>query len=102
MGTEMRTKGFGVDGANDTFCHKEYSHVLGEHIAQKGMHMTAHVWTHMLLCSFGWCSCHLLSHYAKANVGFTQPNLVQWSCTRPFQHNKSTRAITCLNSILWG
>lgn len=37
MDAEMRTKGFGADGASDTFCHKEYQHVWGEHIAQKGM-----------------------------------------------------------------
>lgn len=37
MDAEMRTKGFGADGASDIFCHKEYQHLLGEHIAQKGM-----------------------------------------------------------------
>lgn len=87
--TGMRTKGFGVDWANNTFYHKEYQHILGEPIAQKGMlkHITGVQFTCGLVCcsvlSVGGLVTHF-SHLHTPNMGFTQPNPAQWSCTRPF------------------
>lgn len=84
--TGMRTKGFGVDWANNTFYHKEYQHTLGEHIAQEGMLkcITVHVWACMLQCSPVGVHVTPFLIYAQAKLGFTQPSPAQWSCTRPF------------------
>lgn len=99
MGTAMITKGFGMDGASDTFSHKEYQHVLGEHIAQKGM--LKHIW---LLMHGHVCFC-VLSVFC---VFFLSPAFLTmhrqtwlhptYSCAfilyEAFQHNTSTCAIT--------
>lgn len=77
MDTEMRTKGFGVDRANNTFYHKEDQLILGEHIAQKGTlkHITIHAWTCMLQCSFCWWSCHPLFSLIHRQI-WASPNLI--------------------------
>lgn len=84
--TGMRTKGFGVGWANNTFYHKEYQRMLGEHIAQEGMLkcINVHVWACMLQCTPVGVLVTPFLTYAQAKLGFTQPSPAQWSCTRPF------------------
>lgn len=99
MGTETRIKGFGTDGASDTFCHKEYQHVLGEHIAQKGM--LKHIWLlmhgHVCFCVLSvFCvfSCHLLFSLCTGKHGLHPTYSCAFILYEAFQHNKSTCAIT--------